>query len=298
LTPSILPEIKKRGLKIVQTVHDSQMICPYHRLYNFQRNSTCTKCVTGSFINCIKDKCFDGSLIKSSLGALESLYYHKMNFYEKHIDHFIFPSEFLSNMVQKKINLRSYEVLPNFSKTVSGIKKSRKNYYLYYGRISKEKGIFELIDLFKDLKLKLVIIGEGDLKKYLLKSINKIDTIKYLGHKTGKELFTYVSNAKFVVQPAVGFENCPMTVIESFAYSTPVIAADHSGFKDLIKHKQTGYLLNFSNIDRVKQQFIEIDKLNPAHFSDNIKSEFKLKFNKEVHISRILNLYNSLLNKK
>jgi len=54
LTPSILPEIKKRGLKIIQTVHDSQMICPYHRLYNFQRNSTCTKCVTGSFINCIK----------------------------------------------------------------------------------------------------------------------------------------------------------------------------------------------------------------------------------------------------
>ncbi len=274
------------------------MICPYHRLYNFQRNSTCTKCVTGSFINCIKDKCFDGSLIKSSLGAFESLYYHKMNFYEKYIDHFIFPSKFLVDLVQKKINLNSYEVLPNFNKTILGIEKHAKEYYLYYGRISKEKGILELIDIFKNLKLKLVIIGDGELKEDVLAIIKETDNIEYLGHKSNKELFTYVSNAKYVIQPSIGFENCPMTVIESFAYITPVIAANHSGFKDLIRHKKTGYLLNFSNIDKIKQQLLEIDKLNPEDLSDNIKSEFKQKFNKEVHISRILNLYNSILNKK
>ena len=34
ITPSILPEIKKRNIKIIQTVHDSQMVCPCHRLYN------------------------------------------------------------------------------------------------------------------------------------------------------------------------------------------------------------------------------------------------------------------------
>ena len=103
LTPSILPEIKKRGIKIVQTIHDSQMICPYHRLYNFQRDKICTKCVTGSFFNCINDKCFDDSFSKSIIGASESFFYHSMSYYEKYIDQFISPSIFLANLIKKRV---------------------------------------------------------------------------------------------------------------------------------------------------------------------------------------------------
>ncbi len=35
LTPSIIYAVKKRGIPLVQTVHDYQMICPNHLLYNF-----------------------------------------------------------------------------------------------------------------------------------------------------------------------------------------------------------------------------------------------------------------------
>jgi len=115
LTPSILPEIKKRGIKVIQTVHDSQMVCPYHRIYNFQRNEVCVKCVKGSFVNCIKDKCFDGSLLKSTIGALESYYYHGFKYYEKYIDTFISPSNFLACLLSERIRT-PITVLPNFTK--------------------------------------------------------------------------------------------------------------------------------------------------------------------------------------
>ena len=295
LTPAILPEIKKRGIKIVQTIHDSQMVCPYHRLYNFQKKKICTKCVTGSFSNCIKDRCFDGSYLKSILGATESYYYHNLKYYEKYIDLFISPSNFLAGLIQQKIKNKPFKTIPNFTDIISNIKKKEGDYYLYYGRISKEKGVIELIDIFKDLNLQLFLIGEGDQENELVNAIKNLSNIKFLGPKNGIELFTYVANAKFVIQPSKWFENCPMTVIESFAYNTPVIAANHSGFKDLIKHGKTGFLLNFDDKKVVKQQIFEISKKNHENLKKNIDSEFQHRFGKEKHISTIIDLYKTLL---
>lgn len=295
LTPAILPEIKKRGIKIVQTVHDSQMVCPYHRLYNFQKESTCTKCVSGSFLNCFKDQCFDGSYFKSMIGAIESSLYHSQQYYQKYIDQFIFPSKFLAKLVSKKIKNKHFEIIPNFTERIGNINKNQGDYYLYYGRISNEKGILDFTDWFKDTYLKLIIIGSGNQEEVLKNKILSINNISFLGPKYGPELFKYVANAKYVVQPAKGLENCPMTIIESFAYGTPVITANHSGFKDLIEHEKTGYLLDFNNFKEIKNQFLKIDQFSTDSLKENIHDFYQVHLKKEKHISKILEVYQKVL---
>ena len=57
LTPSVIYGAKKRGIPVVQTVHDYQMMCPNHLLYDFNKNTLCEKCMQGSYVNCIKNKC-------------------------------------------------------------------------------------------------------------------------------------------------------------------------------------------------------------------------------------------------
>lgn len=297
LTPSILPEIKKRGIKIVQTLHDAQIVCPYHRLYNFQKGAICTKCVEGSFINCINDKCFDGSFFKSIVGASESSYYHSFKYYERFIDRFISPSKFLANLVKKRVESKTIEILPNFSDKLDDLETNKAEYYLYFGRISNEKGVLELVDIFKELKFNLIIIGSGDQEDILKRKIAGIENISFLGPKREKELFSYVLNAKFVIQPSKGFENCPMAVIESFTYNTPVIAADHSGFKDLIQQKKTGFLLDFTNFKKVKNSILEIDKEDVSLLKQNIGAFYQKNLKKEIHISRIIEIYKQLLQK-
>ncbi len=297
LTPSILPEIKKRGVKIVQTIHDAQMVCPYHRLYNFQKNTICTKCVTGSFLNCINDKCFDGSFFKSVIGASESYYYHTFKYYEKYIDRFISPSRFLSNLTKKRIRNLAIDIIPNFTEIIEGINTNKDNYYLYFGRISNEKGVLELVDIFKELKLNLIIIGSGDQEDELKNKIEGVKNISFLGSKSEKELFSFVTNAKYVVQPSKWYENCPMTVIESFTYNTPVIASNHSGFKDLIQHKKTGFLLDFTNLKKAKKSITDIDKEDVNILKQNINTFYQKKLKKEIHISRVIEIYKQLLQK-
>jgi len=296
LTPSILPEINKRRIKIVQTIHDAQMVCPYHRLYNFQKATICTKCVEGSFINCINDRCFDGSFFKSVLGATESYYYHSFNYYEKYIDRFISPSKFLANLVKKRVP-KTIEILPNFSDKLEDLKANKADYYLYFGRISNEKGILELVDIFRELRFNLIIIGSGDQEDILKTKIAEIKNISFLGPKREKELFSYVANAKYVVQPSKGFENCPMAVIESFTYNTPVIAGDHSGFKDLIQHKKTGFLLDFTNFKKMKTSIVEIDKEDVNLLKQNIDMFYQKNLKKEIHIKNIIEIYKQVLPK-
>ena len=73
LTPSVIYGIKKKGIPIVQTVHDYQMICPNHLLYDFGKNTPCEKCITGSYTNCIKNNCIHDSRTVGKSGNLEKV---------------------------------------------------------------------------------------------------------------------------------------------------------------------------------------------------------------------------------
>ncbi len=297
LTPSILPEIKKRGIKIVQTIHDSQMVCPYHRLYNFQRNEVCAKCVNGSFVNCIKDRCFDGSIFKSTVGAIESMFYHSQGYYNKYIDTYISPSNFLAKLIQKRI-VKKIVVIPNFTKVAATFSfKEQKEYYLYYGRISDEKGVLELMEIFKETKLNLLIIGKGSIEGMVSSKAKDIRNIDFVGAKYGKELFKIVKQAKYVVQPSKGFENCPMTIIESFSLGVPVIGSNHSGFKDLIHDGKTGHLLDFNNKSKVISKLLQIDKLDVSLLQKNVSDYYSKNLSEKIHLKKILAIYNNLLEK-
>jgi glycosyltransferase involved in cell wall biosynthesis len=290
LTPSILPEIKKRGIKIVYTAHDSQLVCPYHRLYNFQRDEICTKCVDGDFGNCIKNKCFDGSLMKSTIGTVESYLYHGLDYYNKYIDVVISPSQFLASFISKQYK-KKLEVIPNFINKTANTIYNKENYILYFGRISNEKGIIEVLPLFEELKIPLLLIGSGPESN----KIKESEYIQYIGPKYGDNLFEYISKAKYVIQPSKGYENCPMTVIESFACGTPIIAPNHSGFIDLIADKKNGFLIDFSS-DNLKDKLRQIYELDTYDMQKNCIDTFNSRFTKKVHIPKIIDIYKRLLN--
>nr|WP_281397747.1 glycosyltransferase [Winogradskyella flava] len=168
------------------------------------------------------------------------------------------------------------------------------DYYLYYGRISGEKGVLELIDLFSTINLNLVIVGKGPLDKIVINRINNKTNINFLGPKYGDDLYSIIKKAKYVIQPSKWFENCPMTIIESFALNTPVIGSNHSGFRDLIEHNITGYLLDFEKIDKARIELIKINKEPVDLLKKNISSYYEDNLSPKVHLEKILEIYNKM----
>ena len=228
----------------MQTVHDYQMICPNHLLYNFEKNTPCEKCVGGSYISCIKNKCIHGSKVKSIRGAFESKLYDILKTY-KNVDLFVCPSKFLE---KKLLSARGYykgktKTMHNYidkEKFKNALQKE-DDYIAFVGRLSKEKGIENIRDAAKLLpEYTFMAAGSGP-DEAILKNI---PNVKIAGFLTGDKLFEFVSKAKVLLLPSVCYENCPLSILEAQCMGVPVVTMNSGGMAELVKDGVTGTLVN------------------------------------------------------
>ena len=157
LTPSIILEIVKwrketgRDCKIIFTAHDYQLVCPNHQLKNPITHENCEKCLGGHFMNCVKGKCVHGSTAKSAIGMMEAEFWKWKGTY-KYIDTMICCSEFMkSKMDSNPLFATKTVAMNNFIDKVEWKETEKKDYVLYFGRFSEEKGIGTLIKVCKEL---------------------------------------------------------------------------------------------------------------------------------------------------
>ena len=251
LTPSIIYGIKKKGIPIVQTVHDYQMICPNHLLYNFEKNQPCEKCIHGSYGHCIKNKCIHGSTVKSILGVVEAELYALLKPYKK-VDLFVCPSFFLEN---KLLSAREY--LRGKTKTIHNFIDKDKftndypqedPYIVYVGRISKEKGIENLAGAARLLPdYKFVVVGSGP-DELMLKDIPNVELAGFL---TGEKLTERMGRAKVLLLPSVCYENCPLSILESHCMGVPVVTMNSGGMAELVRDGMNGTLVSDSTAEGI-----------------------------------------------
>ena len=253
LTPSILFELKRRGIPVIITLHDPQIICPHHRLFNYEERAICEKCNGGKYYNAFKTKCIKNSYLKGFLGMMESYVYHLSGIYEK-VDLFISPSNFLKTKINefglKNLNIK---VIPNFYiHEIISKEQEYNNEVLYIGRVSEEKGLSVLLKAMSNIKdIRLKIIGDGLIKDKLKKEVdeNGLNNIEFLGHLPQNKIKTYLGNCMLLVVPSVWYENCPLTIIEAMINGKAVIASRLGGNVDLIEEGKTGLLFNAGDAD-------------------------------------------------
>ena len=275
LTPSIIYGIKKRGIPLVQTVHDYQMICPNHLLYNFDKNTPCEKCVKGAHINCIKNKCIHGSLVKSILGVIEAKLYSFLKTYKK-VDLFVCPSNFLEN---KLISAKHYYngktvTIHNFidKEKFANTERREGSYIAFVGRLSKEKGIENIAGAAKLLPdYSFVVAGSGP-DEGMLKDI---PNIKLAGFLTGDRLTELVGNAKVLLLPSVCYENCPLSILEAHAMGVPVVTMNSGGMAELVKNGVTGTLVDEPTAEGIAMKLKETIQNDDYYnnLSENCKNE-------------------------
>ena len=277
LTPSIILEINKwrketnKKCKIVFTAHDYQLVCPNHMCNNPNTHENCEKCLNGHFFNCTKGKCIHGSTAKSFIGTLEAFFW-KMKGVYKYIDTMICCSEFMkSKMDSNPLFASKTTAMHNFIDQVEWKNTTKKDYVLYFGRFSEEKGIGTLLEVCKELAdIPFIFAGTGPLEE----TVNNIKNIKNVGFQTGKDLEKLVREARFSIYPSEWYENCPFSVMESQMYGTPVLGANIGGIPELIQVGETGELFESANKDDLKNKIETLwnDKKLLDRYSQNCRN--------------------------
>lgn len=264
LTPSIIYEIrdfdKKHGGKttLVYTAHDYQWVCPNHMFRIPESGELCMRCAKEGFGNCMKYRCIHNSKIKSVLGSIEGMLYHTLKTYRK-VDRIICPSEFMNKALSCDPALRGKTVtLHNFiDEAGDGTEAGKKEYILYFGRYSEEKGVKTLLEVCRRLpEISFVFAGSGPLKE----EIGTCPNIEDKGFLNGEELKKLVQEARFVVFPSEWYENCPFSVMEAQTYRTPVVASSLGGTSELVRHGITGELFEGGNKDDLAEKIIKLWK--------------------------------------
>lgn len=261
LTPSIILEIHKwskqtgKKCRIIFTAHDYQLVCPNHMCNNPNTHENCEKCLGGHFLNCTKGKCIHGSIAKSAIGTLEAEFW-KVNGAYKYIDAMICCSEFMKTKLDtNSLFAKKTIALHNFIDKVEWKDTEKKDYVLYFGRFSEEKGIGTLLKVCKELpNIQFVFAGTGPLED----TVNGISNIKNVGFQTGEALETLIREARYSIYPSEWYENCPFSVMESQMYGTPVLGANIGGIPELIQNGKTGELFESTNAKDLKEK---IEKL-------------------------------------
>lgn len=252
ITPSIIYELKKYKIPIVQTVHDPVIVCPAHSLFNFQTGEICEKCKGRKYLNCIKTKCIHGSSVRSVLGAFEGFLYYKLKTYDN-IHTLICPSKFIADkIVEFGVKQEQVRVVHNFVKEQFANEGfAKENYVLYFGRLTEEKGIRTLLKAAEQLgDIKFVVAGKGPLEDEL----KNLKNIQYVGFKYGEELRELIQKSLFTVCPSELYENCPMSILESFGLGTPAIGANIGGIPELISDTIDGLLFEPGNVEDFKNK--------------------------------------------
>jgi glycosyltransferase involved in cell wall biosynthesis len=299
LSPSILKVLQKYSIPVVITIHDYRLICPVSSMLD-TNGVICEKCVGENYFNCIGKRCSEGNIFQSTIVAAEA-YFRKYYIQPlKYINKFIFVSNFSYSKhlaFNPDFQFKSTH-LYNFSKTTVNSITVKGDYFFYFGRLSKEKGIISLINAFKHTNLTLVIAGDGPYKNLILHEIASFDNIHFEGFKFGSELQKLILESSFVVVPSEWFENNPMTIIESFTLGKPVIASAIGGIPELVT-TGTGLVFEPGNVKDL------IDKINIANemsvdsyinMSKNCINFALNNFNEDVHLNKLIGIYKDLIN--
>lgn len=302
LSASIIDPIKSRNIPIVFTAHDVQAICPAITMIDNDKE-ICEKCIKGKYINCIKKKCNKGSTLKSIIGAIEGYYYRTKNIYTKKIDFIITPSEFYrEKMIEDGIPENKIKALHNFVELKDyDLEVSDEEYALYFGRLSKEKGILNLINAFTKLKEgKLYIAGEGPEKETIENIIkeNKLeDRVKLLGFLNSDQMKETIRKCKFVVVPSIWYENCPYSVMETLAIGKPVIGANIGGIPELVKNEQSGLTYKYDDIDDLASKMATLFNIEElvTEYGANAKKQANELYGKDMYYKNIMSIYEKLV---
>ncbi len=227
----------------------------------------------------------------------------------------IVPSSFMKAVLKSyKIN-KSINVIPtgiNIAKFNIKNKNLLRNKYtvskntkllLYAGRLAKEKNLYLLLDILKDLKekydeIKLMFVGDGPEKTHLhkyAKHLNILNNIIFTGYVARDKIKNFYAASTVFVFPSLT-ETQGLVLLESMASGIPIVSLYKRGTKSVLpKNKLIGISPVRNKIDFINEIIFYLTYKNNNRIKNNLK-KFVHKFHYLKLTREMLRLYTKVIN--
>ena len=261
LSSSVFDIAFKMKFKVILTLHDYFTACPNGGYFNYKKNEICHSSPLSW--KCIKCNCDSRNYGFKLYRVIRQFVQNKIVKLNDRLENVITISEFSEKILKPTLGkntkiTRIYNPI-YIDKNAEKVDPSKNEYYLYVGRICKEKGVDLFCQAITELGLKGIAVGDGDEKEKLEK---QYPNIEFTGWKNKDEVKQYMKGARALIFPSRWYEGAPLTPLEAMQYGIPCIVSECCAARDYIVDGENGYI--FSGIDDLKKSLKEKDfcKLN------------------------------------
>jgi len=299
LSPRLFQIARRSGARTVLSLHNYRPMC-LNGLFLTPGGEICERCSGGNYAHGIVRGCYRESRVQSS-GLSAHLWASRANGWYDAVDRFIAPAKFLMD----KFTANGWDAarfvvqghfLPEMPLEPPA---APSDYILYLGRLSAEKGIPWLLDLFEKpaSPYRLHIAGDGPLRSHV--ESRQSAHIRYLGQIEGEEKQRQLRQAAVLVMPSECYENFPVAIIEANACGTPALVSDHGGLREIVEAGVNGERYKprdptdfWSVLVRLTRpdQSMTIRKSSLIHARDH--------FSKQAFLKKRVELYEQLMNNR
>lgn len=251
LSSSIWNTAKSLDIPVYLTCHDYFTVCPNGGFFNYQKTKICKKKPLS--ISCLRCNCDSRNYGIKLYRFVRSFIQNKLVNIFKKTTKFISISDFSENILKenfpKNINFERVFNPTDVILSAEKIDPTQNKYFLFVGRLSKEKGCELFCQAITDLKLKGIVVGEGPDADRLHQMFAN-DNISFVGWKNRKEVFEYMKTARALVFPSLWYEAAPLTVPEALSIGLPCIVSDCCAAIDYIDDEKKGHV--FGSLSELK----------------------------------------------
>ncbi|HOJ43553.1 MAG TPA: glycosyltransferase family 4 protein [Syntrophorhabdaceae bacterium] len=342
ISPSAYYACREEGVPVVQTLHNFRIFCANGLL--MRHGEICEECMpqkTGYRLwvkgdrlkiikNAIKYGCYRNSRFYSLPIAFMQCFHWLKKTWIDTVDSYIALTEFgKKKFIEAELPADKIFVKPNFLANPPKPNYTHKNYAVFIGRLSIEKGVNILIDAFKNFQpntfnlpprtydpslltpypspstynpspmthylLHLKIIGDGPLRGELEDKVRTegINNIKFTGRKDFNEAMALLRNARFMVMPSIWYEGFPMVIREAFACGKPVIASRLGAMAELVEDGKTGLLFEPGNSEGLaeKIRWMTAHEDECIQMGRNARKVFEERYIAEKNFAMLMKIY-------
>ncbi|CEN53968.1 glycosyltransferase family 4 protein [Capnocytophaga canis] len=258
--------------------------------FGFKDSSTpvCTLCITGSYFNALKKRCCSYRNIPTLLQ------YPLLQASALKADVFLSANEDLDHVLSlygvEKNRIHRFFVPFDYT-SIDVPQKKEEDYFIFIGQVKDAKGIYFLVDCFKQLpNQKLKIYPTGDLGELLDKvtGMNNVEVITGVSWETG--LAEALASAKAVCLPTLWATTPEYALYESLLFKKAVIVFNVGAHKHLFTDMEDAVVIAPNDMRAYCEAILKLDKNETLRKTIGGKGFYKL-----LEINNPTKVYESLL---
>lgn len=288
LSSSVFDIAFKMKFKVVLTLHDYFTACPNGGYFNYRQNEICH--LKPLSWKCIKCNCDSRNYGFKLYRIVRQFVQNKIVKLNDRLEYAISISDFSEKILRPTLGkntkvTRIYNPI-DIDENAEKVDLSKNEYYLYVGRVSKEKGVDLFCQAISELGYKGIVVGDGDEKQKLE---TQFPNIEFTGWKNKDEVKHYMKGARALIFPSRWYETAGLTVLEAQALGVPCIVSVCSAGSEFIESDE----LKFKNIEEFKESILKIEENNVKCIKIDLD-----KFKYSNYEKKIIELFNNVVNRR